>query len=399
VRVLVASTGNTGHFTPLVPLARACAAAGHEVRVAVPRSFEDEPRRAGFEVAAFDDPAPEELATVFEPLRRHLGDDPGAVFDPQAREESNRVMLREVFAGVDARAALPGMTRIVESWEPDLVLRETAELSSLAVAESRGVRHVHGAIGTVAMLQLMAKTFDGAVGPLEEAAGLTDGRLARSALAAPLVTSTPPTFDHTDGRSTEPVTVHRFRAPRSPEPENRPLPSWGDPEAPLVYVSFGSVAATMPYEGLFRDVVGSLGDVDARVLFTTGRAGSPDSLRPWPDNVHVEQWWPQTALMPRTAAVVGHGGFGTTMAALAAGVPQVVLPMFATDQWFNAERVHATGAGRFLEPGPDLAFRLPAVVAEVLADQGVRRAAGTLRAEIAALPGPEQVLPAVLGEG
>ena len=49
--------------------------------------------------------------------------------------------------------------------------------------------------------------------------------------------------------------------------------------------------------------------------------------------------------MPHAAAVVGHGGFGTTMMALAAGVPQVVVPLFAFDQTINAERVAASAPG------------------------------------------------------
>ena len=43
--------------------------------------------------------------------------------------------------------------------------------------------------------------------------------------------------------------------------------------------------------------------------------------------------------------MIGHGGFGTTMAALAAGVPQVVVPLFAIDQFVNAEQVAAVHAG------------------------------------------------------
>jgi UDP:flavonoid glycosyltransferase YjiC (YdhE family) len=45
---------------------------------------------------------------------------------------------------------------------------------------------------------------------------------------------------------------------------------------------------------------------------TTGHGLDPADLEPIPSNSHVEQWWPQESVMSEAAAVVGHGGFGTT---------------------------------------------------------------------------------------
>src|SRR6202012_1799180 len=53
---------------------------------------------------------------------------------------------------------------------------------------------------------------------------------------------------------------------------------------------------------------------------------------------------PLRALLPRCAALVHHGGIGTTAEALRAGVPQVIVPL-AFDQFDNAARVRALGAG------------------------------------------------------
>jgi UDP-N-acetylglucosamine:LPS N-acetylglucosamine transferase len=47
--------------------------------------------------------------------------------------------------------------------------------------------------------------------------------------------------------------------------------------------------------------------------------------------------------MREAALLIGHGGFGTTMTAVAAGGPQFVLPLFSSDQFQNAERVEAVG--------------------------------------------------------
>jgi UDP:flavonoid glycosyltransferase YjiC (YdhE family) len=47
--------------------------------------------------------------------------------------------------------------------------------------------------------------------------------------------------------------------------------------------------------------------------------------------------------------VITHAGLGTTLAALGRGVPLLCTPM-GRDQFFNAERVQALGAGRMLMP-------------------------------------------------
>lgn len=65
MRVLVATTAGSGHFGPLVPFARACAAAGHEVGVAAPLSFAAEVTGAGFEHLPFADVPPELMGRVY----------------------------------------------------------------------------------------------------------------------------------------------------------------------------------------------------------------------------------------------------------------------------------------------------------------------------------------------
>ena len=55
-------------------------------------------------------------------------------------------------------------------------------------------------------------------------------------------------------------------------------------------------------------------------------------------------------IFPRCAAVVHHGGIGTVAQALAAGIPQLVVP-FAHDQPDNACRVRSLGAGDYIVPG------------------------------------------------
>jgi MGT family glycosyltransferase len=166
-----------------------------------------------------------------------------------------------------------------------------------------------------------------------------------------------------------------------------PLPPFGNPLHPLVYVTFGSVTAGVPwFVGIYRSVLDALAGEPVRVLMTTGRAVDPGLLSPVPANAHVEQWLPQAGVMPYTEVVVGHGGFGTTIAALASAVPQVVMPLFAYDQFVNAERVAAIGAGICLSGGPDAVPVLAEALARVMGDLTYKEKARGVAAAMAALP-------------
>ena len=121
---------------------------------------------------------------------------------------------------------------------------------------------------------------------------------------------------------------------------------------PLVYVSFGSVTAGghLPfYPALYRAAIEALAPLPARFLLTVGEERDHAELGALPPNVTVERWVPQDEVLPRAAAVVTHGGLGSTLGALAHGVPLVVLPLFSLDQWFNAAAVARAGAGVALD--------------------------------------------------
>ena len=105
--------------------------------------------------------------------------------------------------------------------------------------------------------------------------------------------------------------------------------------------------------------------------------------------MRAERWIPQAEVFAEADAMVGHGGFGTTMGALLAGVPQVVVPLFA-DQPYNAARVAALGAGVATDPAG-----VRAAVERVLAEPGFRAAAGRVALEAQALPSIDEA-PAAL---
>ena len=364
MRVLVATTAGAGHFGPLLPFAVSWREAGHEVAVAAPESFASTIERSGFVHHPFADAPEEELRTVWATL-------PG-----MSNDEANAVVVREVFGRIDARAALPGLQAAVNRWLPDVIVRETSEFASYIVAEARGIPHVQVAVGLTSFTERFLPVVED---PLTElgAGGLAGLR------SAPRLTLLPESFEGPAGHPAQ--RTRRFRDDASANGD--PLPDWWPgSQGPLVYVTFGSVAAGL---GLFPDfyqaIVAALGDLPVRVLLTTGDVANPEELGPVPGNVHVERWWPQQEVMADAAAMVNHGGFGTTLLGLAAGVPMVVVPMFA-DQPDNARRVEATGAGIALGGGPAAVGKLPGAVRRVLDQASYGMAARRLADEVARLP-------------
>jgi UDP:flavonoid glycosyltransferase YjiC (YdhE family) len=138
-------------------------------------------------------------------------------------------------------------------------------------------------------------------------------------------------------------------------------------------------------------VLDGLATVDADVVVATGIA-DPDGLARVPANVHVAGLVRLAALLPHLDTVVHHGGCGTTTAAWAHAVPQVVMPDGA-DRFVNAAAVVASGAGVALDaPAPD---EVATSVREVLGDPSFARAARAVRAEMDAMPHPTRVLAAL----
>jgi UDP:flavonoid glycosyltransferase YjiC (YdhE family) len=392
MRILAATTAGAGHLAGLLPFARACARAGHEVRLAAPVSFADVVLGAGFEHEPLADADPAALGAVFGRI------------PALSMSEADDLVISEVFARLDRDAALPALRAVCDGWRPDVVLREPAEIASYVAATERGIPHVQTNIGL--------SRLDDRLLPLLEAA-LDDVDCATAGLrSAPRWTTVPPTFDEPARLPTGPV--HHVRDPAAVVPSDATLPSWWshDDDRPLVYATFGSVAAGIGLFPLFyARVLEQLAAVPARVLLTLGQAGDPAELGPAPPNVHLERWWPQSDVLPAAAVVVGHGGFGTTQAALAAGVPQVVLPLFSFDQFVNADRVAEVGvglaladgtasdrrAGDLVPCGPSAADRLAAAVSMVLAEETFAGAAGDLADEMRELPDADVCVASLAG--
>jgi hypothetical protein len=314
MRILFASTQGAGHFGAVIPFIEACQRAEHEILIVGPPTLKarGHPFRAGAV------PSEEVLGPIWG---RMASLPPG---------QGDVMVVGVIFARLNVDAMLPTFEDAIEEWQPDLVVREASEFASAIAADLHGIRHVRVAVG-VAQVEEAA---------LAMAAPALDERrpgIANRIAASPYLTCFPATVDPS------PFEVMRLRHPAT-ETIARPLTDWwpGD-DRPLVYVSFGSVAATFPPAAqVYAKALDAVAELPLRVLLTTG--GNDIDLGALPANVHAERWVDEADVLAYASAAVGHGGAGTTLSALAAGCPLVVVPLFG-DQPTNAVRAAAAGVG------------------------------------------------------
>jgi vancomycin aglycone glucosyltransferase len=140
---------------------------------------------------------------------------------------------------------------------------------------------------------------------------------------------------------------------------------------PPVYLGFGSMPAP---ESTGRTLIDAARAAGRRAILAQGWAelGLVEADHPAADCLSIGDV-NQQALFPRVAAVVHHGGAGTTTAAGRAGVPQVIAPMF-NDQFYWAQRIRDLGIGSSAPSGPLTAESLAAALGEALEPTVAERA-------------------------
>jgi MGT family glycosyltransferase len=154
---------------------------------------------------------------------------------------------------------------------------------------------------------------------------------------------------------------------------------WADePGHPLVLVGLSSTV--MRQEGLLQRAADAIGRARVRGLVTTGPAVDPAQISA-PGNVTVTRWARHADVLPHCSAVITHGGHGTVMKALIAGVPLILVPL-GRDQPDNAARVLRAGAGIRLRKNATVTA-LQEAISKVIEDPRYRAAARHMAARLA----------------
>ncbi|WP_430645159.1 glycosyltransferase [Agromyces sp. GXS1127] len=399
MKLLLVTAGSRGDVEPFAALARRAAAAGHDVRLAVPDN-------SGVDLAGLD---VRSLEADFSAMIESQG------VSPLAAMRNLREVVRPVMRGVIVNAAHAAL-----EFRPDVIAWHPKVLSAPVVADALGIPHVlvemvpavtptreFPAAGTVArdlgpLNRLSYRAGAAAAGmfrrEIDEAADVMGvGRphpasapaatmlpispvilprpadwpetvsltgpwraSARSTAEADAAEAAPATADSTTTDAAGPA--HGASDPVATDAASAaPTGAILDPAlaafldgGPFAYAGFGSMAAGDPV-ARGRALVAAARARSIRLLVATGLGGIavPDDLRG--DDVFVTRAVDHAAVLPRAIAAVHHGGIGTVQAATAAGTVSIIVP-FIADQPFWGATLHRNG----LAPAPIPQRRLSA---------------------------------------
>jgi sterol 3beta-glucosyltransferase len=159
--------------------------------------------------------------------------------------------------------------------------------------------------------------------------------------------------------------------------------------SPPIYIGFGSMSSRNP-EGTANLVLSALNETKQRAIMLSGWNGLRKT--DLPSSVFMVDSVPFSWLFPKMAAVVHHGGAGTTHYGLRAGVPSIIVPFFA-DQPFWGNRVAKLGVGPEPIPRKKLSVKLLVKAIDVvLSDSAMRQRAAELGKELQKEKGVDQAI-------
>jgi len=351
MRVLLSTIGSRGDVQPIVALGSELKALGHDVILCVPPDFRDWIEGLGMPV------------TPIGPALRSTGKARvgGITITPEQRRQMLEGTVAAQFETIASAAR-----------GADLIVGATAlQVAAPAVAESMGIPYVfaaycpavlpsrHHAPPVLPMLgdappprmadyterwvsdaRRWNDTWLPLINAQRESLGLSPIDDVRS-----YVHTQRPWLacDATLGPWPDPAADAVFQTGAWILPDERALApeihTFVDAGEPPVYCGFGSIRAP---DGLARVMIDSVRAIGRRIILSRGWAelelvdAEPDSIATGEVN--------QRLLFPRVAAVVHHGGAGTTHAAARAGVPQVIVPQHY-DQHYWSQRVEELGIG------------------------------------------------------
>ncbi len=386
MRVLFTTQPATGQLHPLVPLARALIAAEHEVRFACAPSLVPQVEASGFRCI----PAGLDFAMGnLDPLVRQFPALPPR--PPPGSPVSVAWTWANVFAGVAAAQMVPDLLDLARSWMPDLIMRVHTELGGCVAAEVLGIPHATAGAPTFNPPAFYQERVAAPLAALRAAHGLPPDPDLTMLYRYLDLSFAPPQFVDRAVDYVRPI-VHFLRPLVFDRSGDEALPEWvaSLPPQPTIYATLGTVMNKL-FPTLFPVILAALGDAGVNLILTVGRELDPEQWGEQPENVHIERYIPQTLLLPACDLVVHVGGLNTTMSALGAGLPTVIIPIGA-DQPENARRAAALGVGMVLGREEWTPEAIRTAVESVLGDPTYRANAERVRDEMAALPGPEHAV-------
>lgn len=382
MKIVVTCVPASGHFHPLVPLARALVDEGDDVVVASAPSICSQAERLGFATAAVGSELAEWQGILVGRMLR------GAPGDGLPPERILPYFYPRLFGECGAPIMAEELVSLVERSGAELVIFDSVTFAGPLAAAAAGVPGVHHTVSVLPPVDVWQLCAD-AVSPLWRSFGL-DPRPFGGLFEDLTLAIWPATLDAAADYGAK---IERLQPVVFDATGDEGLPGWLSdlPSRPTVYMTLGTELNND--ESVFRAAIDGLAGEEVNLVVTVGRANDPAMLDPLPANARVERYIPQSLLLPRCDAVISHGGSGTTLASLGHGLPQLVIPQGA-DQFVNGELCQEAGVAQTLLPDQVSPASVRAAVQRLLAPDGsAQRAARQLASEIDAMPTPGQWVP------
>lgn len=388
MRILFGAPPAFGVLLPIVPLAWAARAAGHEVALATTSSMTDVAANAGLSVIdVFPDRERWAALTGWRMRPEELPADA----PPEVR---NALGVRAPFPMFTATMT-DGTLAAARGFAADLIVTTGDHPAGLIAAAATGLpvlevgNRVSWSSRDASWKERPAIVPDGVLRPLYDRLGLTDVRpdlIARIDPRPPsmggLVDDEP---DIDDG-------VPWWGMQYVPYNGGAVVPPWAltPGDRPRIGVTLGTVVPLISGATSLAVVIEALADLDADVVLAAGTTNL-SALGELPGNVRSVGYLPLSVFLPTCDLLVHHGGSGTTAAPLFYGVPQLVLPGFA-DNPLSAERVVARGVGLAHDPKTIDAGIVRNLVERLLTEPPFAQAAHEVRTEMATQPSPSVIV-------
>jgi UDP:flavonoid glycosyltransferase YjiC (YdhE family) len=402
MRLLFTSLATPQHLYPLVPLAWACRAAGHDVVFAGTPAIAGAAVHTGLPTAVVVADVPPNSLTTPGSTAATYGHDrfpPDWPLRPHRLAADQRALLDRL--GRNSAAAAEAMTGdligFARTWRPDVIVHDTASFAGPVAAAVLGLPNVRHLTGV-------------GLRPMERQAGSQDPLPEYAALferhGAPLRLPPTLTIDPSPRSLRLPVDGCCLEQRFVPYNGAGAQPHWllGPRTRPRVCVSWGysvlSAALAIGRAAIMPCLAAIAGLVELGVevvLIATARHLA--LLGDLPPAVRVVESTPLHLVLAHCDLIVHQAGDGTALTAASLGVPQLTVTS-KPDPALTSDRLAAVGAATHL-PYRDVAedanpSRLIGSAAEkMLADAAYRAAAERLRREMAGQPAPAALVPAL----
>jgi UDP:flavonoid glycosyltransferase YjiC (YdhE family) len=400
LRVLFTVSSWATHYAAMVPIGWALQAAAHEVRVLCTPSQVTSLANAGLTpVPLLDSPEDDVRLRVqyyreavdgrwpypWAPLHPLTGAPMNSLDDFDLDEYEQR--HAPVYAA-RASASFDTAVEYARRWRPDLIVHDPANLEGQLVARVLGVPvalSLWGPVGTAEPEHMRIVPED------------ISGSFPRYGLGRFDVDTIATVIDPCPPAVAGPTTARRLAVRYVPYNGGGSAPDWllDTPSRPRVCITWSTALTSMsgPRSYLLPELIRGVAELDVEVVLTA-TAKDVAALGPVPASVRVLERLPLRLMLPSCSVVIHHGGGGSTLTSMWAGVPQL-LPTFASEQTVAARRVADAGAAVHMLGHLADAPVVQSAVEKLLADGQYTSAAQSLREEMLSRPSPAQLVDAL----